>query len=54
MAEAVGAAATFVGIIGFSFQVFDGCIKGVVLLSSARNLGEFVFPSKSFTIFLNL
>lgn len=39
MAEAVGAAATLISIIGFSAQVFDGCVKGFVLLSTARNLG---------------
>ena len=39
MAEAVAAAATLVSIIGFSAQVFDGCVKGFVLLSTARNLG---------------
>ena len=38
--EAVGAAATLVSIIGFSFQVFDGCVKGFVLLSTAGNLGR--------------
>ena len=38
--EAVGAAATLVSIIGFSFQIFDGCIKGFVLLSTAGNLGR--------------
>ena len=36
--EAVGAAATLISIIGFSAQVFDGCVKGFVLLSTARNL----------------
>ena len=40
MAEAVGAAATFIGIIGFSAQVFDGCFNWFVLLSTATNLGE--------------
>jgi len=40
MAEAVGAAATLVSIIGFSAQVFDGCVKGFVLLSAAQNLGR--------------
>ncbi|KAL6722043.1 hypothetical protein ACLMJK_001148 [Lecanora helva] len=40
MAEAVGAAATLISIIGFSAQVFDGCVKGFVLLSAARNLGR--------------
>ena len=40
MAEAVGAAATLISIIGFSAQVFDGCIKGFVLLSTANNLGR--------------
>ena len=38
--EAVGAAATLVSIIGFSFQIFDGCVKGFVLLSTAGNLGR--------------
>jgi len=38
--EAVGAAATLVSIIGFSAQVFDGCVKGFVLLSTAHNLGR--------------
>lgn len=37
---AVGAAATLVSIIGFSFQIFDGCVKGFVLLSTAGNLGR--------------
>ena len=40
MAEAVAAAATLVSIIGFSAQVFDGCVKGFVLLSAAQNLGR--------------
>lgn len=40
MAEAVAAATSIVGIVGFSAQIFDGCIKGFVLLSSARNLGR--------------
>ena len=40
MAEAVAAAATLVSIIGFSAQVFDGCVKGFVLLSTAQNLGR--------------
>lgn len=38
--EAVAAASTLVSIIGFSFQVFDGCVKGFVLLSTAGNLGR--------------
>ena len=38
--EAVGAAATLVSIIGFTIQIFDGCIKGFVLLSTAGNLGR--------------
>ena len=38
--EAVGAAATLISIIGFSFQIFDGCVKGFVLLSTAGNLGR--------------
>lgn len=40
MAEALGAAATLISIIGFSAQVFDGCVKGFVLLSSANNVGR--------------
>ena len=40
MAEAVGAAATLISIIGFSAQVFDGCVKGFVLLTTARNFGK--------------
>ena len=38
--EAVGAAATLVSIISFSVQIFDGCVKGFVLLSTAGNLGR--------------
>ena len=38
--EAIGAASTLVSIIGFSFQIFDGCVKGFVLLSTAGNLGR--------------
>lgn len=38
--EVVGVAATLVSIIGFSAQVFDGCVKGFVLLSAANNLGR--------------
>ena len=38
--EAVAAASTLVSIIGFSFQIFDGCVKGFVLLSTAGNLGR--------------
>lgn len=45
MAEAVGAAATLISIIGFSAQVFDGCVKGFVLLSTANNLGTPLFNS---------
>ncbi|MCJ1226263.1 Ankyrin repeat domain-containing protein 44 [Toensbergia leucococca] len=40
MATGLEAAATVFGIVGFSAQVFDGCIKGFVLLSSAHNLGR--------------
>ncbi len=40
MAEALAATATLVSIIGFSAQVFDGCVKGFVLLSSAHSLGR--------------
>lgn len=32
--------ATAVSIIGFSAQIFDGCVKGFVLLSTANNLGR--------------
>ena len=32
--------ATAVSIIGFSAQIFDGCVKGFVLLSTASNLGR--------------
>ena len=38
--EVVGAASTLISIIGFSAQVFDGCVKGLVLLSTAQNLGR--------------
>lgn len=38
--EVVGAASTLISIIGFSAQVFDGCVKGFVLLSTAQNLGR--------------
>ena len=40
MAEAIGATATLLSIIGFSAQAFDGCVKGFVLLSTAHNLGR--------------
>ena len=40
MAEVIGATATFLSIIGFSAQAFDGCVKGFVLLSTAHNLGR--------------
>ena len=40
MAEALGAAATIISIVGFSAQAFDGCVKGFVLLSTAQNLGR--------------
>ena len=36
----VEAIATAVSIIGFSAQIFDGCVKGFVLLSTAKNLGR--------------
>ena len=32
--------ATAVSIIGFSAQIFDGCVKGFVILSTAKNLGR--------------
>lgn len=38
--EGVAGAATLVSVIGFSVQVFDGCVKGFNLLSSAQNLGR--------------
>ena len=38
MAEAVAAAASLISVIAFAAQVFDGCVKGFVVLSSARNL----------------
>ncbi|MCJ1460756.1 hypothetical protein MMC28_011138 [Mycoblastus sanguinarius] len=40
MATGLESVATLVSIIGFSAQIFDGCVKGFVLLSSARNLGR--------------
>ena len=36
--EGLAGAATLVSVIGFSIQVFDGCVKGFNLLSSAQNL----------------
>lgn len=38
--EGVAGAARLVSVIGFSVQVFDGCVKGFNLLSSAQNLGR--------------
>ena len=40
MAEAIGATATLLSIIGFSAQAFDGCVKGFILLSTAHKLGR--------------
>ena len=40
MADPLSATATLISIVGFSAQVFDGCIKGFILLSNARNLGK--------------
>jgi ankyrin repeat protein len=40
MATGIEGAAAVVGFIGLTAQVFDGCIKGFVLLSTARNLGR--------------
>ena len=40
MATGLEGAATLVSLIGFTVQVFDGCVKGFALLSSARNLGR--------------
>ena len=36
----IGEAASIASFISLSFQFFDGCIKGFVLLSSARELGS--------------
>ena len=38
--EAVRAAKILVSTIGFSAQIFDGCVKYFVLLSTAHNLGR--------------
>jgi len=38
--EALAGAATVLSVIGFSAQIFDGCVKGFNLLSSAQNLGR--------------
>lgn len=38
--EVVGATATLVSIIAFSFQLSCGCVKGFVLRSTADNLGR--------------
>ena len=40
MMSGVEGIATAVSIIGFSAQIFDGCVKGFVLLSTANNLGR--------------
>lgn len=36
----IGEAASIAGFISLSFQLFDGCIKGFVLLSAAQDLGS--------------
>jgi len=38
--EVVAVASTLVSIIGFSAQVFDGCVKGFALLANANSLGR--------------
>ena len=40
MATGIEGVATAVSLIGFSAQIFDGCVKGFNLLSSAQNLGR--------------
>ena len=40
MATGLEGVATVLGIIGFSAQIFDGCVKGFNLLFSAQNLGR--------------
>ncbi|KAL9634777.1 MAG: hypothetical protein Q9164_003884 [Protoblastenia rupestris] len=40
MAEAVAAAASMLSVVGIALQVFDGCVKGFVLMSTAHNLGR--------------
>lgn len=40
MATGIEGAAALVGFIGLAAQVFDGCIKGFVFLSTARSLGR--------------
>ena len=40
MAEAVAGAATILSVVGTAAQIFDGCVKGFVLLANARNLGR--------------
>lgn len=36
----IGEAASIAGFVSLSFQLFDGCIKGFVLLSAAQELGS--------------
>ena len=40
MATGIEGVATVVSVIGFAAQIFDGCVKGFNLLSSAQNLGR--------------
>ncbi|KIX01100.1 uncharacterized protein Z518_10166 [Rhinocladiella mackenziei CBS 650.93] len=40
MAEALSAASGVAGLISLSVQLFDGCVKGFVLLSAAQGLGS--------------
>ena len=38
--DPISAAGLGLGVVSFSFQLFAGCIKGFVLLSTAHNLGK--------------
>src|SRR5947209_18314122 len=40
MTDPIGPAAGAVGVASLSLQLLGGCIKGFVLLSTARNLGS--------------
>lgn len=40
MAEAIGAAATLLSIVGVCMQAFDGCIKGLVMLDAVKQFGR--------------
>lgn len=40
MATGVEGIASVLSVIGFSAQIFDGCVKGFNILSSAQNLGR--------------